>query len=129
MKRITAAPLALLLLAASGIARAEEPHSNVDLTALAKKTQNPVSDVISLPFQFNFNNGGGLGDETFFNLNFQPVAPASLTPEWSLIVRAIVPINNYPAGPSGDRLKGLGDIQARGNVERFLLPGVAQLSD
>ena len=28
-----------------------------------------------------------------------------------------------------DALVGLGDLQARGNVERFLLPGVAQLSD
>ena len=28
-----------------------------------------------------------------------------------------------------DALHGLGDLQAPGNVERFLLPGVAQLSD
>jgi len=28
-----------------------------------------------------------------------------------------------------DALVGLGDLQARGNIERFLLPGVAQLSD
>ena len=28
-----------------------------------------------------------------------------------------------------DALQSLGDVQARGNVERFLLPGVAQLSD
>ena len=28
-----------------------------------------------------------------------------------------------------DALVGLGDLPARGNVERFLLPGVAQLSD
>ena len=28
-----------------------------------------------------------------------------------------------------DALVDLGDVTARGNVERFLLPGVAQLSD
>jgi hypothetical protein len=28
-----------------------------------------------------------------------------------------------------DALVGLGDLPARGNIERFLLPGVAQLSD
>ena len=28
-----------------------------------------------------------------------------------------------------DALVGLGDVQARGNIERFLLPGVAELSD
>ena len=28
-----------------------------------------------------------------------------------------------------DTLVGLGDVQTRGNIERFLLPGVAELSD
>jgi len=28
-----------------------------------------------------------------------------------------------------DALVSLGDLPARGNIERFLLPGVAQLSD
>jgi hypothetical protein len=28
-----------------------------------------------------------------------------------------------------DALVSLGDLQARGDVQRFLLPGVAQLSD
>ena len=28
-----------------------------------------------------------------------------------------------------DTLVSLGDVQTRGNIERFLLPGVAQLSD
>ena len=28
-----------------------------------------------------------------------------------------------------DALVGLGDLPARGNIERFLLPGVAELSD
>jgi hypothetical protein len=28
-----------------------------------------------------------------------------------------------------DALVGLGDLPARGDVERFLLPGVAELSD
>jgi hypothetical protein len=116
MGRIRKAPAVVIVLALAVLASralAEEAAPAVDVTALAKKTQNPVSDVISLPFQFNFNNGGGLGDETFLNINFQPVAPARLTPDWSLIVRAIVPINNYPAGSSGERLKGLGDVQAQ----------------
>src|SRR5262245_20510050 len=44
-----------------------------DATELSKKTQNPVADLVSLPFQFNFNNGGALRDQTQMVLNFQPV--------------------------------------------------------
>src|SRR5262245_31162818 len=55
----------LLLLAAAILSsrlRAEEaakPEASEDETALAKKTQNPVADLISVPFQnnFNFNTG------------------------------------------------------------------------
>lgn len=42
-------------------------------TELAKKTQNPVADLISVPFQSNFNFGAGTKEETVFILNVQPV--------------------------------------------------------
>lgn len=81
-----------------------------DVNQLAKQTQNPVGDVVSVPFQFNFNNGGGLNDTTLFNLNFQPVIPIHLGKSVTLISRTIVPIDSYP-GPTGTRLSGVADIQ------------------
>ena len=87
-------------------ARAQE-----DPTALAKKTQNPVGDLISLPFQFNFNTGGGFGDATFYNLNFQPVVPIKLSPKWNVIARTIVPFVSLPGATPADRVRGIGDIQ------------------
>jgi hypothetical protein len=81
-----------------------------DPTELAKATQNPVGDVVSVPLQFNFNGGGGLGDQTHFNLNFQPVVPIKLTPRVSLILRTIVPFHSFPGG-SGEQNGGFGDIQ------------------
>ena len=81
-----------------------------DVSALAKTTQNPVGDVVSVPFQFNFNNGGGLQDETYFNLNIQPVIPIHLSPNWSLIARTILPLDSFP-GPNQTRFTGNGDIQ------------------
>jgi len=81
-----------------------------DVNQLAKQTQNPVGDIISLPFQFNFNTGGGLADETYFNLNFQPVIPIHLSHSVTLISRTIVPFNSFP-GPSATRFTGVGDIQ------------------
>jgi hypothetical protein len=86
---------------------AQEQHVNT--TELAKKTQNPVSDLISVPLQFNWNQGGGYADATFFNLNFQPVAPIKLK-RVNLIARTIVPYMSFPAGGS-ERATGIGDIQ------------------
>ncbi len=60
---------------------------------LAKQLQNPISSLISLPFQNNFDVGGGFGGDGFrYTLNVQPVVPISLTKDWNLISRTIVPI-------------------------------------
>jgi hypothetical protein len=85
-----------------------EPAHDVD--ALAKQTQNPVGDLISVPLQFNFNTGGDLEQRTFLNLNVQPVIPFKLTDNWKVIARTIVPINSAP-GPGTTRYSGVGDIQ------------------
>lgn len=82
-----------------------------DNTELAKKTQNPVGDLVSLPFQFNFNSGGGYEDQTFFNLNFQPVVPIPLSKKTNLISRTIVPFVDVPGPSPYARTGGIGDIQ------------------
>ena len=83
---------------------------NARAEALAKQTQNPVADLVSIPFQFNWNTGGGLGDETMQVINIQPVLPLALDDDWLLVSRTIVPLVNVPL-PSGDRSTGIGDIQ------------------
>jgi hypothetical protein len=42
---------------------------------LTKKVQNPVSDLISLPFQNSWNYGMGPERRTQWILNIQPVVP------------------------------------------------------
>ena len=42
------------------------------VTELAKKTQNPVADLISVPFQNNFNFNSGTKDATVYVLNPAP---------------------------------------------------------
>jgi hypothetical protein len=98
---------------------AHEAHGE-DVGALAKATQNPVADLVSLPFQFNFNMGGALGDQTMFNLNFQPVIPIHLGSKVNLIARSIVPMLSTPT-PTGDRDRGIGDIQE----QLFFAPSAA----
>ena len=86
---------------------------------LAKKTQNPVSDLISLPLQNNINFGVGPGDDVQNVLNIQPVIPLKLSENWNLITRTIVPVIYQPELMRGTGSEfGLGDI----NMTLFLSP-------
>jgi hypothetical protein len=80
---------------------------------LAKKTQNPLSNLISLPFQNNTNFGIGPDDEIQNVLNIQPVIPISLNKDWNLITRTIIPLIWQPSFYTGSENKfGMGDINA-----------------
>jgi hypothetical protein len=100
-------------------ANAAEPTSESGTEELAKETQNPVSNLISVPFQNNFNFGLGPHDATQWVLNIQPVVPITLSKDWNLITRTIMPIINQPSPAPGIRSAfGLGDI----NPTVFLSP-------
>jgi hypothetical protein len=59
---------------------------------LAKATLNPIASLISVPLQNNFDWGGGPNDDGFqYKLNMQPVIPISLSEDWNVISRTIVP--------------------------------------
>jgi hypothetical protein len=117
--RVRRAAAGLAVAASLGAAplAAQEGKPGIDPTALAKQTQNPVADLVSIPFQFNFNSGGGLGDGSLYNLNFQPVIPVKVSPAWNVILRTIVPYLSSPT-PTGGQQAGLGDIQ----IQTFLSP-------
>jgi hypothetical protein len=90
-----------------------------DQEALAKAAQNPIANMISLPFQNNFNFGIGPNNSTQWNLNVQPVIPISLGKDWNLITRTIIPIVYQPSpAPGVQSVFGLGDI----NPQFFFSP-------
>ena len=90
---------------------AAEPTGESDTERLAKETQNPIANLISVPFQNNFNFGIGPNDATQWVMNVQPVIPISLNKDWNLITRTIMPIINQPSPATGiPSAFGLGDI-------------------
>jgi hypothetical protein len=89
---------------------------------LARAAQNPVANLISVPFQDNINFNVGPENKTQNVLNIQPVIPVSLNPDWNLITRTIIPVISQPAFTfDQDRTNGLGDIQ----FTAFLSPAKA----
>jgi len=85
---------------------------------LAKKTQNPVADLISVPFQNNFNFNVGLYNQTQTVINIQPVVPIHLNEDFNLITRTILPVVNQPDPVSNTSQFGLGNL----NTTLFLSP-------
>ena len=76
------------LLAATAVSSKSEDSD----AEIAKKLNNPVASMISVPFQLNWDfNMGPLDEGSQFKLNFQPVVPISLNDDWNLIIRTIVP--------------------------------------
>jgi hypothetical protein len=75
---------------------------------LAKQTQNPIASLISLPLQSNWDfNIGPTENKTNYLMNVQPVIPVSISENYNLIIRTILPIkaNQYPVEESG-----IGDV-------------------
>jgi hypothetical protein len=86
---------------------------------LAKQTQNPIADLISLPFQYNTFFETGPKGKTQNILLIQPVIPLSFNDDWHFIARPIIPLLEQPPLTNAqNRNYGLGNIQFQG----FLSP-------
>ena len=84
----------------------------VDETAeLAKKLNNPVAALISVPIQTNWDTGIGPADADRTTINVQPVVPFSIDEDWNVISRTIVPIVDAESPLiGGSDESGLGDV-------------------
>ena len=109
---------AVLGLAVAGLA-VVQAHAEMSAEELAKLAQNPVGNLISVPFQNNTNLNYGPEKGTQNILNIQPVIPISISDDWNIITRTILPVISQPAlSPDDSRTNGIGDL----TVTAFLSP-------
>lgn len=102
---------AIALGAAPSCVAAQTTAVATDVEALAKALSNPVSSLISVPFQLNWDTGYGLDDHgDRWTLNVQPVVPIGLGEHWNLISRTILPLITQTGVDDGDSPTGLGDV-------------------
>ncbi len=116
--RKTALPImpALVVL---GLVFTATAQAEMSAEELAKLAQNPIANLISVPFQNNANFNYGPLDGTQNILNIQPVIPVTLNENWNLITRTIQPLVWQPAlVPGEDSTYGIGDMQ----LSAFLSP-------
>ena len=105
-----------LIFLAKGVIAQEEAAE------LAKKLANPISSLISVPFQNNTDYGIGDLKGTRNTMNIQPVVPMSLSKDITLITRIIMPvITQYNITGVGEKQNGFSDFVLSG----FLSPSVS----
>ena len=94
---------------------AQQPPAQAqgDAADLAKKLANPISDLVSVPFQFNWEQNVGPNEATRFILNVQPVMPFAMNQDWNLITRLIVPfVSQPPLADGAEAASGISDVLA-----------------
>jgi hypothetical protein len=88
---------------------ATSAHAEMSTEELAKIAQNPIGNLVSVPFQENLYLNTGPQGGVYNLLNIQPVIPTDLNSNWNIITRTIVPVISLPAlAPDQSRTYGAG---------------------
>ncbi|MGB5749596.1 MAG: hypothetical protein WBM69_21655 [Desulfobacterales bacterium] len=103
---IILASLMVACLATSALAADKDTTAN-----MAQQANNPIANMISVPFQYNGNFNIGPYDRDQHVLTIQPVIPFELNKDWLLVTRWVLPILYQPdvLADSGGT-SGIGDL-------------------
>lgn len=116
------AVLCFVLLTITILCACVSPSSAQESGEIAKQAQNPIARLISIPIENDFNPETGVNKEDSYVLQLKPVVPFSLSKDWNLITRTIIPIIQVPdLAPGVNGTTGLGDV----NLSLFLSPAKA----
>lgn len=79
---------------------------------LAKKLNNPIASLISVPLQIDWDTGIGSEDADRTSYTFQPVVPIELNKDWNVISRTIVSAYIDAESPvaGGNDISGNSDV-------------------
>jgi hypothetical protein len=89
-----------------------QPVHAQDTPEIAKQAQNPIASLISVPFENDFNPRTGINKEDSYVMEMKPVVPLTLSTDWNLITRTIIPVIQVPdLAPGVDGTSGIGDVQ------------------
>jgi hypothetical protein len=92
---------------------------------LAKKLANPIANLISLPFQSNWDEGIASHNGSKLVVNVQPVIPITISPKLNLITRWILPIvSQFDVTGEKTKQAGLGDAVITG----FISPSQSRIT-
>jgi len=104
-------PLAAQQLPAPEPGRAAESTSGASETELAKRSQNPIEDMVNVPVEENLDYQLGPNNRAQSTLKIEPRIPAHVLPSWNIVTRTIIPLTYKPntmATTGGS--SGLGDV-------------------
>jgi NADPH2:quinone reductase len=89
-----------------------QPVQAQNTPEIAKQAQNPIASLISVPFENDFNPRTGINKEDSYVMEMKPVVPLTLSNDWNLITRTIIPVIQVPdLAPGVDGTSGIGDVQ------------------
>jgi hypothetical protein len=91
-----------------------------ELFELAKKVANPLADLATAPFLYNWDQRLGSDEEGTSNyVRFQPVLPIHVDEDWNVITRLFMPmIEQQDVSPNSGTQFGLAGV----NLSFFLSP-------
>lgn len=84
---------------------------------LAKAAQNPISSLARVPLRNNWYFETGIADRTSYALNVDPVVPFTISENYMLVPRLLVPFGHQPIG-FNESSSGIGDLQ----LQTFFTP-------
>src|ERR1700735_2232984 len=100
----------LVLASAAALAVSPAVAQQTDQAELSKQTLNPVAALISVPIKYDYNTNIGPSEQGNQSvLTIQPVIPISISADWNLISRSIIPgINQHNVRPGAGTPYGFG---------------------